>query len=67
MEKFWMVWRVGGPGPTVQHTTLYDAEKEAERLALNNPSVKFVILESLKYCEAKTPVTWHDVREQLPF
>ncbi|MEN6423336.1 MAG: hypothetical protein ABFD76_15460 [Smithella sp.] len=67
MNEFWMVWRLGGQGPTHQHEYLSDAKKEAERLAASNPGIKFVVLRSVGYCEIVNPAIWHDVIEQIPF
>lgn len=58
MEKFWMIWNEGNNAPVVKHETLAKAKKEAERLATNNRGKKFVVLESLEFCEIKNPVIW---------
>jgi hypothetical protein len=67
MEEFWMVWRFNGQGPTRQYEYFDDAKKEAERLAANNPGVKFVVLRSIGYCEIINPVIYKEVNEKLPF
>lgn len=43
---FWMV--LGGGTPTYRHDNQTSAEKEAERLARQNPGTEFIVLESLK-------------------
>ena len=67
MEKFWMILGENGKGPVVRHDSLYSASKEAERLAANNPGQKFIVLESLKYCEIKNPIIWNEVTDPVPF
>jgi hypothetical protein len=67
MEKFWMVWRVGGQGPTKKHGSLEEAKAEAERLAISFPGRQFMILEAITYCEIKNPVLWKEVIDPLPF
>ena len=66
MEKFWMVWREGGQGPTMKHGTLKSAMEEAERLARQFPEKNFVVLESLKFCYVTTPVVWKPT-DEIPF
>lgn len=66
MEKFWMVWKEKGSLPTVLHSTLEYAEKEAERLARLNPGEKFIVIESVKFCTIDNPVHWYETVE-VPF
>jgi len=66
METFWMVWNENGGRPVIKHRSLYDATKEAERLAVKNIGQKFIVLESLKFCEIKNPVIWN-FTDNIPF
>ena len=67
MEKFWMIWRVDGQGPTKKRGSLEEAKAEAERLASSLPGRKFMILEAIEYCEIKNPVMWNTPHDPLPF
>jgi len=67
MEKFWIVWRVDGQGPTKTHGRLEEAKVEAERLAISLPGRKFAVLEMVACCEIKNPVVWTKVEDPLPF
>ena len=63
MEKFWMLWVIGGGHPTVTHDDRDIACQEAERLArLTGETV--VLLEATLYCKLKpveNPVSWRTV------
>jgi hypothetical protein len=48
MEKFWMIWRVDGQGPTKKNGSLKEAKAEAERLAISLPGRKFAVIEPEK-------------------
>lgn len=41
--EFWLVYTPNGSNPTVRHTAEWEAEKEAQRLALVNPSRSFYV------------------------
>lgn len=47
-HKFWLVWGIGKPAPTVRHPNPMVAEAEAKRLALKHPGTMFVVMESSK-------------------
>jgi hypothetical protein len=49
--KFWMVWRMGGPGPTYKHLTKELARREASRLAEKCPGETFVVLAAVDACK----------------
>jgi len=66
MEKFWMVWKENGNGPTRQHESLKSAEEEAERLSKLEPGKNFVVLESVKFCTIDSPIHWYDT-DAIPF
>lgn len=61
--KFWICYVEGSSGGQhVKHYSLYEACKEATRLArqLGNRNKKVYVLESHSCCEIlETPVTWH--------
>jgi hypothetical protein len=46
-DKFWMVYGIGRGCPTKQHWSKADAEREAKRLARENPGSFFVVLEAV--------------------
>lgn len=46
MKPFWMVYGVGGRGPSYRHDTEGSAIREAERLAERSPGTTFVVLEA---------------------
>ena len=46
MKPFWMVYGVGGRGPSYRHDTEGSAIREAERLAECAPGTTFVVLEA---------------------
>lgn len=45
-HKFWLVWGIGKPAPTMQHPNPLKAEAEANRLALKHPGTMFVVMEA---------------------
>ena len=68
-QKYWLVWRFDGRQPTFRHETLESARLEAERLAVENPGLRFDVLEALSACR-KSSVDWTHLRErdaELPF
>jgi hypothetical protein len=46
-NKFWMVWKIGGTSPSVQHETAEAAKAEASRLAEKHPGERFVVLQAM--------------------
>ncbi|SFP62424.1 hypothetical protein [Sphingomonas rubra] len=44
---FWLVWSERGGPPMKQHRSAADAEREASRLATENPGVSFVVLQPI--------------------
>jgi hypothetical protein len=50
---FWMVYGNGQSAPTVKHKTLYDASREAERLARTVPGVQFYVLQAMAVAERR--------------
>lgn len=68
IKKFWMVYRVGGNGPTHQHATLTSAMKEAERLATQVGGGRFFVLEAVAHVEERRfTTTWLDDGAELRF
>ena len=56
-HKFWLVWGIGKPAPTMQHPNPLKAEAEANRLALKHPGTKFAVLEAHHvYCTGEPSV-----------
>ncbi len=55
-KKFYLVWNEQGSCPTYKHPSLEDAEREATRLAKQNPGCKFHVLESVSTLEVPDPV-----------
>ena len=60
INKFWMVWNVDKLSPTFKHSSILDAQAEAERLARSNPGKTFIVLEAKKKCVMMNPVQWND-------
>lgn len=54
-KKFFMV--LGAGEPCYRHDSQLSAEREAERLATQNPGQEFVVLESLSVCSHRV-VQW---------
>lgn len=54
-EKFWMITGNGNQ-PKVRHPSRSIAVKEAERLALANPGIKFYVLEAVDIIEQPTKI-----------
>jgi hypothetical protein len=57
MKAFWMIWNEGNRGPTIQHFTIKEVRKEAERLARLNPGQKFYILSAIDCCRMND-ISW---------
>ncbi|MEM7213290.1 MAG: hypothetical protein AAF479_15625 [Pseudomonadota bacterium] len=53
--KFWMVWNPNGRAPTYCHPTRDSANREAERLAEENPGQQFIILKAVGGFEVQRP------------
>ncbi|PPB85715.1 hypothetical protein [Acinetobacter soli] len=68
MDGFFMVWCEQGFDPKFKHESLDSAEREAKRLALNNPGKQFHVLQSYSTFEQPELVkrTVHD-RNDIPF
>ncbi len=56
INTFYLVWNELNGTPTYKHKTLLSAEKEAKRLAKNNPGEKFHVLTSNSTFEMPDPV-----------
>ena len=63
---FWMVWRKDGNAPTHQHSSLGLAQKEAERLARQNPGATFYVL-AAKESRCVDNMRRVELVEELPF
>lgn len=55
-EKFWMVWRENGSGPTFRHYSREAAETEATRLSKAAPGDVFYVLKAVGGIVAADPV-----------
>lgn len=53
---FWMVWQAGGNAPTYKHGMESSAEREAERLARENPGTAFYVLQSVSGALVEVPL-----------
>lgn len=64
MKPYYYVYRFGG-SPIVRHTTLAEAQAEAERLAEKHPDVAFEILKAIAISRVKKPSAtfWMDGEE----
>ena len=47
INRFWMVWNPHGRSPTYRHESRESANKEAQRLARDNPGQVFVVLKAV--------------------
>lgn len=64
-HKFWMVWNPNGRTPTYRHLTLESAKSEAQRLARENRSESFCVLECVGAVQVEPPPTyWFDAVER---
>lgn len=64
---FWMVMADNSSHTRYRHRGLDDARREAERLALLNPGVKFYVLQCVGAAEAHQPIEWRDAVDEIPF
>lgn len=55
-EPFWCVWCPDGRSPTVKHSTMESAVKEAKRLALTCPGLQFFVLSAVAVAKTMEPV-----------
>ena len=66
---FWLVWCDTGFAPKFKHSTIESAEKEAERLARENPGRNFYVV--MPICEMKkadvTVQHFTYEKDELPF
>ena len=56
-KPFWMVWNPNGYQPTVKHSSFYEAEREAERLAKQHEDELFIVLKAVAICQVRR-VNW---------
>ena len=69
-ERFFMVWNPTGRPPSYKHRDRDSAEAEAQRLALQNPGQKFVVMASLcEYTKVEIQKTMHrgKFEDDIPF
>lgn len=68
--RFWMVWCDGPMGrtPTYKYATQEEVWQEAERLATQNPGVRFWVLKAQGFLRIEPPPrTWTPAEDGLPF
>lgn len=53
--RFYLVWGIGKPAPTVQHPDKETADKEARRLAEKHPGTIFVVMEPVEAYRTSAP------------
>ena len=56
-NRFWMVWRFGSSVMAKQHESQGAAQREAERLAAENPGKKFYVLQAQSVSTIASVVT----------
>ena len=56
-EKY-IVWNPKGNNPKRIHTSIDEAEKEAERLANSNPNQEFYVLKAISKAKGTVKVEW---------
>lgn len=70
-DIFWMIYGNGQGAPTMKHASRDDAEREAKRLARNNPGVQFYVLQTIAIAEKHdVSFTWlnrRDLDAEIPF
>lgn len=54
-ERFYLVWGIGKPAPTVQQPDKETADKEARRLAEKHPGTIFVVMEPVEAYRTAAP------------
>ncbi|MDQ2762675.1 MAG: hypothetical protein M3Y22_04050 [Pseudomonadota bacterium] len=65
---FWLVWNEKGFPPKFKHTSSYDAEAEAQRLAAAKPGTSFVVLAPTARVTMKSvEFERFDVDAEVPF
>ncbi len=57
-QELYVIWNPKGKNPHYKHTSLEDAEKEAERLANANPNQEFYVLKAVKKAKGIVKVEW---------
>lgn len=57
-EELYVIWNPKGKNPHYKHTSLEDAEKEAERLAKENPNQEFYVLKAISKAKGTVKVEW---------
>jgi hypothetical protein len=66
-EPFWMIYGEGQNSPAVRHENFEAAKRESERLARNNPGIRFFILATVGVTE-RNDVTYRSIDPlEIPF
>lgn len=67
IEPFWMIYGEGQNAPVARHGSFEAAKRESERLARNNPGIRFFILATVGVTE-KNDVTFRAIDPmEIPF
>ncbi len=64
--EFWLVWNLNGRNPRHKHATQDSAEREARRLATENPGQAFYVVRAVSVAQAGE-VTVEALCEYIPF
>lgn len=66
-EPFWMIYGLGMNAPAVRHDQFESAKRECERLARNNPGIRFYILATVASAE-RNDVLFRTINpDDIPF
>jgi len=57
-KEIYVIWNPKGQNPRYKHTSLEDAEKEAERLAKANPNQEFYVLKAVGKVKGSVSIEW---------
>lgn len=57
-QDLYVIWNPKGKNPYYKHTSLKDAEKEAERLANANPNQEFYVLKAVGKVKGQVKIEW---------
>lgn len=61
MKPYYYIYKHGDQGPRVRHSTIAEAQDEAERLAAKHPGDSFEILKCVGYsATSKASTSWMD-------
>lgn len=67
MPNFYLVWAEETGRTNYRHSLIESARAEAERLARENPTRKFYVLEAKGFAEVPAPPAIYHELDDLPF